>query len=68
MEEMPVPPARPGSWEAALHRLAVRTALLIFPAKPRRRPGDPPRPPRDRVVYRRRPSGQLRADRPPAPI
>ena len=33
MEEMPVPPARPGSWEAALHRLGGEDRLLIFPGE-----------------------------------
>jgi erythromycin esterase-like protein len=30
MERMPVPPARPGSWEDVLHRIAPENRLLIF--------------------------------------
>lgn len=33
METMPVPPARAGSWEAALHQLDGEDRVLVFPAR-----------------------------------
>jgi len=43
MESMPVPPARPGSWEAILHQAGPEDKLLIFEDQDRTGPMAEPR-------------------------
>jgi erythromycin esterase-like protein len=43
MEEMPVPPGRPGSWEEVLHRAGTDDKLLIFPGGEESAPLSAPR-------------------------
>jgi erythromycin esterase-like protein len=67
-ETMPVPEARPGSWDDLMHRaFRGEDQLLIFGRNP---PSPlPPRPSSDRRrLSPRRRVGQLRPDRPRAPL